>query len=140
MASKKDCKAPQKREVDLHWVFKYLREGAYSSGLNFTEKRMVRKRAERFCALKDDLYYIGTPTDQQLGKKPRKVLLTHQERWEAVEKCHVDAEGRHILTFVYIFYFRHNKMTSHRIGGDTGKLINVKLLHVNQCLYFLLIK
>lgn len=93
MSTKKESKSAQKREVDLHWVFKYLKDGTYPPGLNFSEKRMVRKRAERFCYLNDDIYYIGTPTDQKLGKKPRKVLLTHAERWEAVEKCHVDAEG-----------------------------------------------
>lgn len=102
MSSKRESKQPQKREVDLQWVFKYLKEGTYPPGLNFTEKRMVRKRAERFCYLKDELYYVGTPTDQQLGKKPRKALLTHSARWEAVEKCHIDSDGMLVYDLLYM--------------------------------------
>ncbi|XP_045214544.2 uncharacterized protein LOC123564788 [Mercenaria mercenaria] len=96
MANKNDKKSAQKKEVDLAWVQKYLRDGVYPPGLSFTEKRMVRKRAERFCFWKEELYYLGTPTDQSLGKKTRKVLLTPKERWEKVAECHVDGEGTHL--------------------------------------------
>lgn len=99
--AKEASKTPQKREVDLHWVFKYLKEGNYPPGLNFSEKRMVRKRAERFCYLNDDLFYVGTPIDQKLGKKPRKVLLSNKEKMEEVEKCHIDADGNFLFTFLF---------------------------------------
>ena len=94
MASKSSSKSFQKGEVDLNWVMKYLKDGIYPSGLNFSEKRMVRKRAERFCYLNGDLYYLGTPTDQELGKKSRKVLLTYDERWKKVEEVHVGLDGK----------------------------------------------
>ncbi|XP_052263252.1 uncharacterized protein LOC127866613 isoform X2 [Dreissena polymorpha] len=96
MASKQGNKGCKKGEVDLNWVLHYLRDGVYPPGLNFTEKRMVRKRAERFCYLKGDLYYVGTPTDQSLGKKTRFVLLTEADKWSAVEQCHIDSEGTHL--------------------------------------------
>lgn len=103
MPNKKDKKSAQKKEVDLTWVLKYIRDGKYPAGLNFTEKRMVRKRAERFCFWKDDLYYLGTPTDQSLGKKTRRVLLTEKERWEKVAECHVDGDGMYALYFIKEF-------------------------------------
>lgn len=93
MPNSSNKKSTSKRNVDLSWVLKYLRDGVYPPGLNFTEKRMVRKRAERFCFWKDELYYLGTPTDQSLGKKTRKVLLTEDEQWNKVEQCHVDDDG-----------------------------------------------
>lgn len=96
MPKKEENNSTHKKEVDLLWVQKYLRDGVYPPGLNFTEKRMVRKRAERFCFWKDELYYLGTPTDQSLGKKSRKVLLTKRERWEKIEECHLDADGTHL--------------------------------------------
>ena len=93
MTSKSKERSSQKGEIDLNWVYKYLKDGVYPPGLNFTEKRMVRKRAERFCLLENVLYYLGTATDQELGKKSRKVLITHEERWNKVEECHISADG-----------------------------------------------
>jgi hypothetical protein len=101
MASRNDKKSAHKKEVDLVWVQKYLKDGVYPPGLSFTEKRMVRKRAERFCFWKDELYYLGTPTDQSLGKKTRKVLLTESERWAKVAECHVDADGKNDKVDMY---------------------------------------
>ncbi|XP_052789672.1 uncharacterized protein LOC128224064 isoform X2 [Mya arenaria] len=95
MSSKLKARAGRKGPVDLNWVLKYLKDGLYPPGLNFSEKRMVRKRAERFCFLKEKLYYVGTPSDQNLGKQTRLVLLTEEERWNAVANAHVDPEGTH---------------------------------------------
>jgi len=104
MSDKKTPNSSKKGEVDLHWVLKYLKDGTYPRGLNFSEKRMVRKRAERFCYLKGDLYYVGTPTDQNLGKKTRLVLLTDEERWKAVSEAHIDSEGNPPAVCLHFFF------------------------------------
>ena len=93
MSNRSYSKQTNKEAIDLNWVLKYLKDGVYPAGLNFSEKRMIRKRAERFCYLNGDLYYLGTPKDQELGKKTRKVLLTHEERMKKVHECHIDSDG-----------------------------------------------
>lgn len=105
-------KGQEKAQTDLNWVNQYLKNGNYPPGLTAIEKRIVRKRAEQFCFISDELYFLGTVKSKEIGQVPRKVLLTYEERWNAIQKAHVSQDGKASL----ISSGRNFTLTSHRFS------------------------
>ena len=89
-------KGHEKAQTDLNWIHLYLKNGSYPPGLTAIEKRIVRKRAEQFCFMNEELYFLGTVKSKEIGQVPRKVLLTNEERWNVVEKAHTTSDGENI--------------------------------------------
>ena len=90
-------KGQEKAQTDLNWVHLYLKDGIYPPGLTAIEKRIVRKRAEQFCFMNDELFFLGTLKSREIGQVARKVLLTHEEKWDVVVKAHVHYDGEHFV-------------------------------------------
>ena len=117
-------KGTEKIQTDLNWVNLYLKNGGYPPGLTAIEKRIVRKRAEQFCFMNDELYFLGTMKSKEIGQGPRKVLLTYEERWDAVNKAHVAQDGKEE------FHGMKITLTSHRRCGHYD--LHLTSIHVNK--------
>ena len=100
--------------ISLLTIKQYLSEGTYDVGITPIAKRAVRKRAESFKIVNDELFYIHRPKcvdgespDPDPGSNSnnlRKVLMTSKDQLLNISKMHVASTGRSLLTGNHFCY------------------------------------
>ncbi|XP_013409785.1 uncharacterized protein LOC106173264 [Lingula anatina] len=86
-------------DIDYNLVIKYIKDKTYPVFLDRSGRRNVRKRAEDLHLVDGVLMYTRNwarmSPEERAASKARKVLITVEEKREALLECHIDSNGVH---------------------------------------------
>ncbi|KAK7507525.1 hypothetical protein BaRGS_00001460 [Batillaria attramentaria] len=106
-------KSSRGANCSLDIVWQYLKSGQCPKGYSKNDKRALKRRAQSFVVIKDQLYYTGGRSrhsngdgEEETVENPenypdytqvlRKCCLTEDEKQDAVARAHVGEDGNEV--------------------------------------------